>query len=129
MSRPLLTFAGIAALMGLAIAGTYAEQTHRETQIVTIDSKERQCDTSTSTDSQGRQSVDVHCYYVVFGTNGEVFRNEDVILLFGGGRPKFDSATMQARLHVGGTYRITTIGWRSPVLSMKPNIIDAVEVG
>ncbi|KEZ00113.1 hypothetical protein AI27_12675 [Sphingomonas sp. BHC-A] len=108
---------GCLALLGiLAIGGCIAKQNHREQHTFTVSSKERQCDKS-------GDSVD--CYYVVFGTQGEVFENRDSGILNG----KWDSASMQARFIPGRRYQVTTIGWRMPLFSMKPNIITMQEVG
>lgn len=105
-----------ALLIVLAIGGCIAKQNHREQHTFTVSSKERQCD------STGKET---DCYYVVFGTNGEVFENRDSGILNG----KWDSASMQARFIAGRTYQVTTIGWRMPMFSMKPNIITMREVG
>ena len=52
------------------------------------------------------------------GTQYE-FQNEDSIL-----RGKFNSGTVQGKLKEGNKYNITTAGWRIPIFSMYPNIID-----
>ena len=101
----------------MTVAGCTAivKNNYRETYEFTVSGKERQCDSSGKT---------VDCYYVVFGTEGEVFENRDSGLLNG----KWDSASMQARLMPGHRYRVTTIGWRLPAASMKPNIISMQEI-
>lgn len=105
---------GCAALAVVAlIGGCVAAQMHREQHVFTVSSKERQCDASGSGSNRT-----ISCYYVVFGTGGEVFSNRDDP--FNG---KWDSASIQARFIPGRTYRVTTTGWRNPFLSMKPNII------
>ncbi|GAB3224297.1 hypothetical protein GCM10027447_12770 [Glycomyces halotolerans] len=43
-------------------------------------------------------------------------------------RGQFDSADVYASLEPGATYEFTTIGWRIPLLSMFPTVIDATEV-
>lgn len=116
MSRRLILFAMVAAV---SLGG--CEQTHKRDVTFTVDSKERRCDASGS-----GNSATIHCAYYVYGTKGEVFRNEDALVF--GDRWKMDSATMQARLKVGHAYRVRTIGWRIPLLSMSPNIIEAKEV-
>ncbi|MBB5985988.1 DUF1523 family protein [Sphingobium lignivorans] len=108
----LILFAAV-ALCGVGFA--VVKNNHRETHDFTVSSKERQCDAS---------GDDMDCYYVVFGTNGEVFENRDSGILNG----KWDSASMQARFQVGKRYRVETIGWRVPWLSMKPNIVSMQEI-
>lgn len=98
----------VAAIIGVV---TIAANNHRETHEFVVSSKERQCD------SDGKS---VSCYYVVFGTEGEVFENSDSGLLNG----KWNSASMQARFVPGRRYRVVTTGWRIPMLSAKPNIIS-----
>ena len=109
----------------IAICGVLAlggcEQLHKREQVITIDSKERLCNGSGT-----GESATVRCHYVVYGTKGEVLRNEDALVF--GDRWKMDSATMQAGLRAGHTYHVNTIGWRIPFLSMMPNIIHAREV-
>jgi hypothetical protein len=106
-------------LMALAISLGGCEQSHKQIVTFTVESKERR------SDSDGAQSI--RCAYYVYGTNGEVFRNEDAIVF--GEKAKFDSASMQALLHQGQTYTVETIGWRVPWASMSPNIVRIVRVG
>ena len=47
------------------------------------------------------------------------FQNEDSLL-----RGKFNSGTVQGKLKVDSTYNITTTGWRIPIFSAYPNIIE-----
>lgn len=75
--------------------------------------KERVCDASGS-----GENASIECYYMVFDEDGDVFSNKDDLLYF-----KFDSASVQARLKQGETYDVTAVGWRVPLLSMKPNIV------
>lgn len=100
----------------LVIGGivSYASYNTVNHYTITVSGKERQCDTT----DKGS-----NCYYVVFGTNGEFFSNEDS--MFNG---KWNSASLQARLQVGHRYVVKTNGWRVPFLSIKPNIITAEEV-
>ena len=98
-----------------ALSLSACEQSNKQSVTFTVESKERRCD------SDGGSGVT--CAYYVYGTNGEVFRNEDAIVF--GDHTKFDSATLQARLHVGQRYTVQTIGWRVPWASMSPNIISA----
>lgn len=102
-------------LMALPLAA--CEQLHKDTATFTLESKDRQCHVSDGTSS---------CAYMLFGTDGQVFRNEDALVL--GDKWKVDSSSLQATLHVGKTYKVSTIGWRIPWLSMYPNVIHAEEV-
>ena len=43
-------------------------------------------------------------------------------------RGQFDSADLYGSLAEGQTYDLTTIGWRVPILSMFPTIVEAEEV-
>lgn len=52
------------------------------------------------------------------GTQYE-FENADSLL-----RGKFNSGTVQGKLKEGNTYNITTTGWRIPIFSAYPNIIE-----
>ena len=85
-----------------------ANTTHYE--VVTIQSKERQCD----------GGKDGSCYYVVFGTNDQIYENRDTML-----KGKWDSGSLQAKLHVGQTYKLELVGWRIPFFSMRENIVNA----
>ncbi len=109
------TIIALAALLAIGGCATVVKNNHRETHSFTVSSKERQCD-------GGKNGS---CYYVVFGTNGEVFENRDSGILNG----KWDSASMQARFLPGHSYTVTTAGWRIPWLSVKPNIIAMRENG
>lgn len=93
---------------------TFGKQLVRTDEYITVSSKERVCDGGETTT----------CYYMVFGTNGEVYENTDSIINW-----KFDSASVQARIQQGSRYKVTVIGWRIPFLSMKKNIIKAEKVG
>ena len=102
----------IAALAATAMLSAGCAQLDRDVETFTVDSKERQCDGS----SEGTT-----CYFVVYGTNGQVYTNTDDI--FAG---KFNSAEFQARLKVGETYTVRTTGWRIPILGLRPNITEIV---
>jgi hypothetical protein len=85
-----------------------AEVNTRNTYEVTITDK------SYSGDSDG---------YIIWaedenGTQYE-FTNKDKFIC-----GKFNSGTIQGQLKEGYTYRITTIGWRIPLFSSYPNIIE-----
>lgn len=60
--------------------------------------------------------------FLVF-TGVTTYEVGDTLLLW-----RWDSADVYGRLTVGKTYRATLQGWRIPILSMYPNILDPVEV-
>lgn len=107
---------GLAFLAVTSLGG--CQQTNRKAETFIVDSKESRIVGS----GEDRRSV-----YYVYGTKGEVYRNEDVFLNFSGAS-KFDSATLQAKLKPGHVYRVETIGWRIPFMSMVPNIVTAKDV-
>ncbi len=106
-----LTFAALSFILVSGWAGW--EYINRNTYEFTVDSKEKICNNNS-------------CLYMVYGTEGEVFRNEDEFVL--GWRWKTDSASVQARLHVGSKYSVKARGLRISLLSMSPNIIDVYKV-
>lgn len=109
MKTPTVIFAAIAA-MSLSACG----QMNKEEHTFVVDSKDRECSSNGESTS---------CYFVVYGTEGEVFTNRDDLI-----NGKFDSATLQAKFKIGATYSVKTTGWRVPVMSMKPNIYEATLV-
>ena len=56
------------------------------------------------------------------GTQYEL-QNEDIIL-----KGKFNSSTIQGKLKEGETYNIRTVGWRIPLFSSYPNIVEYEKV-
>ena len=56
------------------------------------------------------------------GTQYEL-QNEDIIL-----KGKFNSSTVQGKLKEGETYNIKTVGWRIPLFSSYPNIVEYEKV-
>jgi hypothetical protein len=60
--------------------------------------------------------------YLVF-TNVTTYEVSDSLLFW-----RWDSSDVYGRLTVGKTYRATLQGWRIPIFSMYPNILDPVEV-
>ena len=106
MKRVILITA--AAFVAAGLSG--CSQMNREEHTFTVESKDRVCDSERN------------CYFEVYGTNGEVFTNQDDLI-----NGKFDSASVQAKLKPGHTYTVKTTGWRVPLLSMKPNIYDVTE--
>ena len=50
-------------------------------------------------------------------------QNEDILL-----KGKFNSSTIQGKLKEGEKYNITTVGWRIPLFSCYPNIIEYEKV-
>ena len=56
------------------------------------------------------------------GTQYEL-QNEDILL-----KGKFNSSTIQGKLKEGEKYNITTVGWRIPLFSSYPNIVEYEKV-
>ena len=50
-------------------------------------------------------------------------QNEDILL-----KGKFNSSTIQGKLKGGEKYNITTVGWRIPLFSSYPNIVEYEKV-
>ena len=50
-------------------------------------------------------------------------QNEDILL-----KGKFNSSTIQGKLKVGQKYNITAVGWRIPLFSCYPNIVEYEKV-
>lgn len=50
-------------------------------------------------------------------------QNEDILL-----KGKFNSSTIQGKLKEGEKYNIKTVGWRIPLLSCYPNIVEYEKV-
>jgi hypothetical protein len=104
-------FLGAIVLLGIAagVAFFYYTSTHSET--ITVQDKERVCSTSRS------------CEYLVWTDKG-VFKNADETLGL-----KFDSSDVQGHLRVGGTYQVKVRGYRIPLLSQYPNIVEVENPG
>lgn len=102
----------IAFLIVVALLGLFSIPSHLNKETYTI----------TVTDKEVKRSGDDD-KYIVFGEtkDGEaiVFQNTDMLTRF-----KFNSSDIQAKLKVGNTYEVTTIGFRINLLSKYPNIID-----
>lgn len=108
-SRRYLNITGvvvIAAFLALvALSITFISSKHVET--ITVSDKERVC------------SSDTHdCKYLVFTETG-TYENTDTLLNF-----KFNSSDIQGQLKPGNTYEVEVWGFRVPVLSWYPNILE-----
>ena len=57
--------------------------------------------------------------YMISDTSGNVYVVSDSLILL-----SFDASDRYAAIDVGRTYGVTTIGWRVPMLSMYPNIVE-----
>lgn len=86
-----------------------------QTQTCTVTDKDR----STTTDADGN-AKSIHRVYT---DECGVMEAGDVWV-----RGVFDSSDVYASLEEGGTYEITTVGWRMPIFSAFPTIIDVEEV-
>jgi len=91
------------ALVVLAI--TFFTSKHEE--VITVSDKERVCSANTH-----------DCKYLVFTENG-TYENTDTLLAF-----KFNSSDIQGQLKPGETYTVDVWGFRQPILSWYPNILE-----
>lgn len=110
--RSLLNVSGplIGVVVLALIAFLVMNALHREhDQIFTVTGKESV--------RSGKSST-----YLVF-TNVTTYEVGDTLLFW-----RWDSSDVYGRLVVGKTYRATLQGWRIPIFSMYPNILDPVEV-
>lgn len=89
---------------------TALEYNHKETHVGTI------------TDKYNKRSEKSDNFYIVLD-NKTVIENTD--LLFKG---YFDSADKQAQLRIGDKVKVTTIGFRIPILSMYPKVYEIERV-
>lgn len=105
----------LAAIIIAVIIGTVSLNTNTHYTTITVDSKAERC--------PGRKEEDRKCFYIVFSKDGRAFKNEDT-LLYG----KFNSSDLQAKLQVGGTFRLKLSGYRSGFLSSYENIIASEPV-
>lgn len=98
-------------LLGLVVTIPYvAKYANNDTYEITITDKEVKKDGDSSK-------------YLIFteledGT-GRVFENTDAWF-----KGKFDSSSMYGELEIGKTYKIKTIGYRIPILSIYENIVE-----
>ncbi|MFI6495933.1 hypothetical protein [Nonomuraea typhae] len=94
-------------LGGGVILGVIKANTGR-VEVLTVQEKDRVCDGGSSG----------ACRYLIFSDKG-VFENTDS--LFAG---KWDSSDLQNQLKIGQTYEVEARGWRIPLFSAYPNIIQ-----
>ena len=109
-NRAMYFFVALFALLcvggiGYSFAANAHEVTHAS---CTVTGKDR---------TQSRDSSNMRVY-----TSCGTFAVGDVLI-----RGQFDSADLYGSLAEGKTYDLTTIGWRVPILSMFPTIIEAEE--
>lgn len=105
----------IGGLILAAVIGSIAAYRMSDRFVVaTVTEKERVCSRSGENQTE--------CKYMVW-TDAGVFENRDDIRFW-----KFNSATVQGQLHVGGRYRLKVVGWRSGLMSWFPNIISVQPV-
>ena len=78
----------------------------------------------TVTDKEVKRSGESYQYLIFSETEDgvRVFKNTDALIVF-----KFNSSDIQAKLKVGETYKVETIGFRVPFLSMYENITSVKE--
>lgn len=101
-----------AFVVAFIFAGCYIEYGNKQTYTVTVKKTEQ----VTKATGSG-EDLSIRSYYLVFTDKG-VFRIEDQLFY-----DKFNSSDLYGELEAGGTYHITTTGFRSGFLSMYPNIV------
>ena len=106
------SIAAVVLVCGGGIGYTVAANAHETTHTsCVVEGKDR-------TTKSNSDSSDMRVY-----TSCGTFAVGDVLL-----RGQFDSADLYGSLTEGQTYDLTTIGWRAPILSMFPTIVEAEEV-
>lgn len=107
------SIAAVVLVCGGGIGYTVAANAHETTHTsCVVESKDR-------TTKAGSDSSDMRVY-----TSCGTFAVGDVLL-----RGQFDSADIYGSISEGKSYDLTTIGWRVPILSMFPTIIEVEESG
>jgi len=96
----------IVACIAVGILYSITAFNHTRSVHVLVQDKERVCDAQRS------------CKYLIFTDKG-TFENTDSLL-----RGKFDSSDVYGRIQKGQQYDFTAQGFRQPVFSMYPNIIE-----
>lgn len=89
-----------------SIISSIAAFNHTRSVHVIVQDKERVC------------NADRSCKYLIFTDKG-TFENTDSLL-----RGKFDSSDVYGRIQKGQRYDFTVQGFRQPIFSMYPNIIE-----
>ena len=101
-------------ILGAIIWGIIANAAHTETQTCTVKDKDR----TSSVDADGNRSSDARVY-----TDCGVMSVGDDLLT-----GHFSSADTYSDIEVGKTYEFKTRGYRVPLFSRFPNVIEVTEV-
>lgn len=115
-NHPMKTFAfGVSLVVGvIAFPSFFYTHMTVEEHTITVTDKERVCSTT-----DGNRT----CKYLVFTENNGTFENTDSIWHF-----KFDSSDVYGNFVTGNTYEVVDYGWRIPLFSVYPNIVEVNEV-
>jgi len=100
------TFIVIGVFVALVVLSVAFLSSKRDVTITVVD-KERIC-----------SSQNEDCKYLVFTENG-TYENSDTLLNL-----KFNSSDIQGSLRPGQTYDVQVWGFRQPILSWYPNILE-----
>src|SRR5690606_20194122 len=100
-----------AVMLALFVVFPIARVNAEDVQTCTVEDKDR------ASNRDGKSSMRVYTQEC------GVLEVSDVLL-----KGQFNSADIFADIEVGQTYEFTTIGWRIPILSQFPTIVEAVEV-
>ena len=113
-SRTWFGIIGVGILL-VAIVGCGVHYASKQQQEITVDKMWTKYHKSSGQDATEK--------YLVSDTDGSVYCIQDDLFFF-----KFDASDRWARLDVGHTYLVTTVGWRITYGSQYPNIIEIEEV-
>lgn len=102
---------GVIVLFVVMVVASFVNALHTETMTCTVDEKDR------TTSSDGKS--DARIYTKDCG----VLRTGDSLFSW-----HWDSADLYASIEDGHTYQFTTRGWRVPILTWFPNVVEAEEV-
>lgn len=108
-------FLAIVLILVGALGGKIIQASNKRTNVCTVTGKEVKTD-----NGKGKYLIYTKDY-----PTGEVmvYRIEDTVL-----RWQWDSSDKYATVEDGKTYKFTIVGYRLPILSMYPNIIDIKEL-
>jgi len=108
-----LTIAAIVIVMVVIIPGIVTYFYYQEENELTITVKEKWI----------KRSDDSGDRYMVSDTNGNVYEITDLFFAW-----RWNSSDLYAYIDEGETYHIRTYGWRVPLFSWYPNIVEAHKV-
>ena len=103
----------IILLFALIIGGTITYQVSYYASSKTISITINKTDRITTGSGE-----DISSKYLIF-TDETTYENTDLMFL-----GKWNSSDIQGKFKAGETYKVKVVGWRIPILSMYPNIVE-----